>query len=381
MSPSHGSYILEYESGRTYHTFAPAPLQNIQELDIDNQLLSQLVKAHSLLGRLDGIFSSIPHMDTLRFPLARYEATYSVEIERRELLFNVRYRADTYAIPDAEMVASCSNILLQSKAFFSNKISFRDIIRDCHRRIFSDDCYEAGQYRRTQLFTYPRASVTGGYPYYNPPNPDEVMIALDDLGKYIDPNTPCEFDPIIQVALVYYQLATIRPFLLGNGLVERVCINLLLMHSGVLSYPLLCMSEYLLDSDVLFRDTLSLVRDDFKGYEAWVRFFLKALIASADKTIMMLNEVHRLRISDLEKLQNYEKCSPLLLALYDYLWKAPIIEARNMVSILNVSYNTAAKAMDTLCRLSILEQMDSKTRYRRFGYRHLLDFYPTDKIE
>ncbi len=375
MSPSHGSYILEYESGRTYHTFAPAPLQNLGKIDINDQLLSQLVKAHSLLGRLDGMFSSIPDMDILRFPLARYEAIYSIEIEKRELLYSERYGAESYIIPDEKMIASYSDLLLQGKTSFLNKTSSLDIMRKCHRLIFNDDCYEAGQYRTTQLFTYPRVVSIGGHPYYNPPNPDEVMIALDDLEKYLNPDNPCEFDSVIQIALAYYQIATIRPFLFGNGLVERVYINLLLMGSGVLSYPLLCMSDCLLGSDVMYRDTLSIVRDNFKGYEAWLKFFLKTLIASADKTIKMLAEIHQLRVSDLEVLNKYEKCSPLLLAFYDYLWKSPIIEARNMVSILNVSYNTIAKMMDILCRLGLLEQMDSRTRYRKFGYRRLLNIY------
>lgn len=323
-----------------------------------------------------GMFSSIPHMDILRFPLARYEAMCSVEIEKRELLYNERYGAESYMIPDEKIIASYADLLLQGKAPFSNKTSLIDIIRNCHHLIFNDDCYEAGKFRTTQLFTYPRAVSIGGHPYYNPPNPDEVMMALDDLEKYLNPNNPCEFDSVVQIALVHYQLATIRPFLFGNGLVERVYINLLLTYSGLLSYPLLCMSDYLLGSDVMYRDTLSLVRDNFKGYEAWLKLFLKMLIASADKTIKMLTEIHQIRVSDLEKLHKYEKCSPLLLAFYDYLWKSPIIEARNMVSILNVSYNTIAKTMDTLCRLGLLEQVDSRTRYRKFGYRRLLDFYP-----
>jgi len=375
MSPSRGRYILEYESGRSFHTFAPAPLQNISRIDIDNQMLSQLVKAHSLLGKLDGMFFSIPHIDILRFPLARYEAICSVEIEKRELLYNERYGAEPYAIPDEKMIASYADLLLQGKALLSNKATLLDNIRNCHRLILNDDCYEAGQFRTTQLFTYPKAVAIGGHPYYNPPNPDEVMMALDDLGKYMNPNVPCEFDSVVQIALVYYQLATIRPFLYGNGLAERVYINLLLMYSGVLSYPLLCMSDYLLGSDVMYRDTLSLVRDNFKGYEAWLKFFLKVLIASADKTIKMLDEIHRLRATDLGKIRNYERCSPLLLVFYDYLWTTHVVEARNMVSILDVSYNTVAKAVDTLRSLDILKQADAKTRYRRFEYRRLLSIF------
>jgi len=95
----------------------------------------------------------------------------------------------------------------------------------------------------------------------------------------------------------------------------------------------------------------------------------------------MLDAIYKLRLSDLEKIRRSEKSSPLLLTLYEFLWKSPIIETNKMVPVLSASYNTVAKAIDTLCRLRILEQIDSKARYRRFGYRCLLDFYPNDKIE
>ena len=123
----------------------------------------------------------------------------------------------------------------------------------------------------------------------------------------------------------------------------------------------------------MFRDTLSLVRKSFKVYDTWLKFFLKTLIASADKTIQMLDDIRELRQFELEKLLNYKKYSPLLLALYDYLWKSPVIAARSLVSVPGVSYNTAAKAVKSLCEIGILKQTNFKERYRRFGYERLSD--------
>ena len=371
MVRSQGSYFRKYERGRTYHTFVPAPLQNINNLDIDNQLMSLLVKAHSLLGKLNGMFSSISEMNILKFSLAQYEAVCSVEIEKRERLHNERYGAEPYTISYEKIVALYANLLLQSEMLFSDKMSSLDIIKRCHSLILNDNCGESERFRTTQLFTYPKAATIGGHPYCNPPNPNEVMIALTDLEKYLTSNDTCEFDAIIKIGLVYYQLSTICPFLLGNGLVDRAFINLLLVCNKILPYPLLCLSDYLLDGDILFQDILGLVRESFKGYETWLKFFLKMLIASADKAIKLLDNISQLRQSDLEKLRSYEKCSSLLLALYDHLWKSPVVEARSLVSLLGVSYNTAAKAVKDLCYLGILEQLDFKERYRRFGYEKL----------
>lgn len=133
------------------------------------------------------------------------------------------------------------------------------------------------------------------------------------------------------------------------------------------------MSEHLLTGDVEYRDSLRLVRDFERGYDTWIKFFLKAIVIAAEKTIRMLDAIHKLRFSDLEKIRSSQRCSPLLLTLYECLWKTPVIETSKMVPILNMSYNTVAKAVDALCQLNILKQIDSKVRYRRFGYEGLLD--------
>ena len=196
-----------------------------------------------------------------------------------------------------------------------------------------------------------------------------MATALEELDNYVV--SPCDYAEIIQVALIYYQLCIIQPFLYENGTTTRACVNRLLVQKKLISYPILCFSEFMSLFDAEFRDFLRLVRDGWRNYETWISFFLRAVANAAKRTITILSELHQLRVSDLEKLQNFKKCSPLLSTLYEHLWKSPIIETRKIASVLGVSYNTTAKAVDTLCYLGILEQVDSKTRYRRFGYKKL----------
>jgi Fic family protein len=262
------------------------------------------------------------------------------------------------------------NILLRDSELTSTDKIFPDALLYAHHKMFSDEYDDAGTFRATQLFSYPKATVQGTPLVYNPPNPEELKTSIKDLGSYI--NSTCKYDPLIQIALAYYQLATIRPFSIGNGLTERLCISLLLARTGLISRPLLCFSECLLGNDAEFRGALRFVRDYGYGYETWVKYFLKVLNTSAEQIEKILDNLYKLRMSDLKKLRNNKKCSQLMLALYEYLWQSPIIEAREMTSTFDVSYNTVAKAMNSLCVLGILHQMDSKTRYRRFGYKEML---------
>lgn len=374
MRPSHGHYNLESEGRWTYHAYTPSPLTAISEPAIADELAAQLIKTHRLLGKLSGMLCYIPNIDALSNPLAHHEATLSCEIEMQEALYNERYNAEPLKTPTNKMAATYSDSLLAyARAPKPDRTAVLNFVRDAHRQMFSDEYDDAGQFRTVQLFSYPKVS-SNGTPIYNPTHPNEMGKVIEDLTDYI--NAPSETDPLVKIALVHYQLATIKPFLIGNGLSERLCVNFLLVDERLLPYPLLCLSEYLLAGDVEYRDSLRLVREYERDYSTWIKFFLKTIVIAAEKTIHMLDALYKLRCSDLEKLQSSERCSPLILALYEHLWKSPVIETSKIVPILNVSYNTVAKAVDALYHLDVLVTMDSKIRYRKFGYEKLLHILP-----
>ena len=371
MPPSHGHYNLESDGRHPYHTYAPFPLQSIDALKMDDEFSFQLAKAHRLLGKLDGMLCYVPDINILAYPLRRYEAKFSYDIEKEEALYNERFGAAPLKTSVDRITFAYTDALLCGAEDLSKEETLFDSLRSVHHQMFSGDYDDAGQYRVMQLFTYPRVFAHGGEPFYNPPNPSDMITAMANLENYI--NDPCKLDGLIQVALAYYQLVTIRPFSVGNGLLERMYVNFLLVKTGLLSLPLLCLSESLLASDAEFRDALRLIRSYGRGFDVWITFFVKVLISASEKTLIMLDELYRLRLSDLKRLHSCEKLSPLVRTLYEHLWRSPTIETSKMVSTLNMSYNTVAKAMGTLRDLNILEQVDSKTRYRQFGYHGLLD--------
>lgn len=230
MSPSHGAYVFEHEGRHSYHTYTPSPLQVVTSLTIDADLSAQLASAHRLFGKLDGMFRYIPDMDKLAYPLVNHEAEFSCDMDRQEALYNERFGAEPLRTKNDKMIDVYSNALLCAPTFFSNENALLDSIRDIHGQMFGSDYDDAGQFRARQLFSYPKVTTNGMYPNYNPPSPDEILPAMEALSEYI--STPNELDPLIIVALVYYQLATIRPFLVGNGVIERICVNYLLVETG-----------------------------------------------------------------------------------------------------------------------------------------------------
>ena len=46
MAPTHGSYMFEADGRHGYHTYVPNPLQKINKVNIDDELLSILIQAN-----------------------------------------------------------------------------------------------------------------------------------------------------------------------------------------------------------------------------------------------------------------------------------------------------------------------------------------------
>lgn len=74
-----------------------------------------------------------------------------------------------------------------------------------------------------------------------PPPPHLVPKALSDLEHFLHEHK--ELPPLVQVGLAHAQFETIHPFLDGNGRIGRLLITCLLTERGVLSRPVLYLSQ------------------------------------------------------------------------------------------------------------------------------------------
>ena len=77
---------------------------------------------------------------------------------------------------------------------------------------------------------------------YVPPPVPEMKQCFSDLEKYIHSNA--KEPALIQCALVHYQFEAIHPFLDGNGRIGRLLITFMLLEKGLLSQPLLYLSDF-----------------------------------------------------------------------------------------------------------------------------------------
>ena len=225
-----------------------------------------------------------------------------------------------------------------------------------------------GEFRHSQNWIGPQGSNLKNATYV-PPNPEDMQIAMSDLEKFI--NVSDDLDPLMKIALVHYQFETIHPFLDGNGRIGRLLITLFLIEKGVLKYPTLYISYFLKRNRVEYYDRMMEVR--LKGtFEQWVKFFLKALMESAQDAIDTIDLLLELHKNNYVKIQGIKSAQKTALKVFDYIEKQPIIDIKKASEDLGLSFNTVSKAINNLVGIGVLRQTQSASRNRCFAYEEYL---------
>lgn len=226
-----------------------------------------------------------------------------------------------------------------------------------------------GEFRTSQNWIGGQGSTLNNARYI-PPSPSDMNEAMSDLEKYIHSEDP--LDPLIRAALIHYQFETIHPFLDGNGRVGRLIITLFLMEQKILSTPALYISYFLKKNRIEYYDRMTEVRT--KGdYEQWIKFFLQALIESAEDAIATIEELtilHDMNISSISKMGRISKNA---LLVFKYLETNPIIDIRKTAETLDITFNTASNVINRLIELGILVQTSTGSRNRTFAYEACLN--------
>lgn len=172
----------------------------------------------------------------------------------------------------------------------------------------------------------------------------------------------------LTVGLAHAQIATIHPFLDGNGRVGRPLITFLLCEKGVLRKPVLYLFHSFRKHRRRYYELLQATRDHGES-EEWLSFFLAGITevsAQAADTvcrILALREQHRANIaSDLGRSAGNGH------RVLEHLYKRPILSVNDVGTLIKTTYPAANDLVSRLEALGILEEMTGQARNRRFRY-------------
>ena len=356
-----------------YQSFAPSPLPPTPPIEITDDILELLVQANSRLAVLESMAVRIPNMNLFVSMYIRKEALMSSQIEgtqatledvldpmieantNRNVADVVNYiKATEFAIERLHELPLCNRLIRETHAVLMEGVRGQE--------------KNPGEFRYSQNWIGGQGSTLQNARYI-PPAPEDMKEAMSDLEKYI--NADDNLDNLVRAALIHYQFETIHPFLDGNGRIGRLLITLFLMEKKVLSTPALYISYFLKKNRVEYYDRMTEVRR--RGdYEQWVKFFLRAIIESAEDATAAIDELTFLHEKNTALISEMGRAAKNTMLLFNYLEANPIIEVRKTAEALGLSFNTVSGAVKRLIDAGILRQTTTAGRNRTFAYEAYL---------
>jgi len=368
-----GEYRDNLSGELAYQSFNPAPLPPAPALDLDDQFFADLAQAKALFAQLNAAVRYIPNVELFISMYVYKEALITSQIEGTQCtiedIFDPSVQANTNR--DLRDVLNYHEAVQFALDRMQELPLSNRLLREAHAYLLQDargEEQQPGEFRRSQNWVGP-AGATLADARYVPPNVEDMQQALSDLERYINENK--DYDALIQAALIHYQFETIHPFLDGNGRMGRLLILLYLIHAEVLSAPIFYPSYALKKNQSEYYDRLMFVREQ-GNYEQWVRFFVNAMADSAQNALDSIEQLQTLHEKNQAKLPVSSRRQDSLATLFAFIEEQPIIEIGKTAEVLGFSYNTIAKAVETLVDLGILKQTNSGSRNRIFAYTDYL---------
>lgn len=374
MTNRAGHYRTNLTGDMAYRSFVPSPLPPVPYIDMSEELISLVIKANSRLAVLESVATHIPNIELFVSMYVRKEALMSSQIEgtqatledvldplieantNRQVADVVNYiKATEFAIKRLRELPLCNRLIKETHAILMSGVRGQE--------------KSPGEFRRSQNWIGGQGSTLQNARYI-PPSPEDMTEAMSELEKYI--NSDDETDIPVRAALIHYQFETIHPFLDGNGRVGRLLITLFLMEKKVLSTPALYISYFLKKNRVEYYDRMTEVRA--KGdYEQWVKFFLMALIESAEDATATIGELTALHDKNQAAVSGIGRASKNTMQVFEYLESNPIIDIKKTAAALGMSFNTVSSAVKRLTDMGILVKTSDAGRNRTFAYEEYLD--------
>ena len=358
-----------------YKAFEPTKLPPNPELKTDEELITILGEANREFGKLEMLSNNIPDINLFLSSYVRKEALMSSQIEgtQTSLVDILDPDIETNKNADVEEVVNYTKALNYAWARMENYPLCNTLLKETHRILLQGvrgKEKQPGEFRRSQNWIG-AAGLNLKDAKFVPPTVEKMIEAMSDLEKFI--NADETIDPLVKSALIHYQFETIHPFLDGNGRLGRMLIMLFLKNVGLLTHPVLYISYYLKKHRIEYYDRLDEVRA--KGnYEQWVKFFLRAIIATCKDSILTIEELSALRAKNLDMIPQ----TKIAKSLFNYIERNPIIDIKKTALHLQVSYNGLAKTITVFEKIRVLKEMTSAKRNRVFFYNDYLEILKRD---
>ncbi|NLA25029.1 MAG: Fic family protein [Bacteroidales bacterium] len=359
-----------------YKSFQPESLNHQMQID-DMELLVLLSEADRLVGKLDMFSKYVPNIDLFISMHVAKEATLSSRIEGTrtnidETLLErndlpMEQQNDWEEVQNYIKAINWSVLELEKLPFSSR------LIRETHKILLQGvrgQTKQPGEFRKSQNWIGGANIQTA---IFVPPVHTSVPELMGDLEKYLY-NEKFYFPELLKIGIAHYQFETIHPFLDGNGRIGRLMIPLYLVNKGILTQPILYLSDFLEKNRMSYYERLNSVRKD-NDIGRWLKFFLIGVIETVKLGIATFNNILQLQIKIEKNIQTLGSRANNAKILVDYLYDKPIIDAEKVHKLLNISMPSAYKLISDFEKLDILREITGSQRGRKYIFENYVQLF------
>ncbi|HVZ79769.1 MAG TPA: Fic family protein [bacterium] len=368
---------MEFKPHLPFDGLPPLPPLSFNSLIKHPNVLSELVHAEKELSYLKGLCGFAPNpMVFLSLPMIR-ESVASLEIEALQTTVNDVIQGQMF--PDEQKSPAAEKAIQYLDAIkwgFNNLRSYQlthKLICGVQERVLGT---KEG-YRRT-----PNAIQTKNIPpktIYTPPIASLIPQKMSNWERFANTSDPkIVGSSLIRAVLCHYQFEAIHPFGDGNGRTGRILLVLHLVQEGLLTHPILNVSEYLNKKRPIYYHSLLGVTKN-RAWQRFTLFMLRAITRQAQSTselILKLKKEHeyfneRLK-SKFPKIFN----SKLPDHIFENIYTSPSFVERAGI----MSRVTASNHLNKLSKSELLMVIEKGT-YRFFCIPKVYELLNTKKAD
>lgn len=373
--------IADFKSGHwvkqtSYKAFIPTKI-NRQWLINDPEIEVLIAQAHQKLGELNAFSELVPDVNFfIKMHIAK-EATLSSRIEGTQTSVEEAFLKSEDIRPEerddwqeVQNYIAAMNYAVQKmdELPLSNRL-----IRETHKRILHG---VRGQHKLPGEFRSSQNWIGGASladAVFIPPPKHEVLDLMGDLENFLH-NEDIFISELVRIALAHYQFETIHPFLDGNGRIGRLLITLFLVSKGLLVRPSLYISAFFQEHRSVYFDNLTGVRNH-NNLGQWLKFFMVGIIQTAESSVATFRKITHLKQELALKVSSLKVKQVNARKLLNHLFSQPVVTAKDIMKLLDVTSPTANTLLKEFTRLKILKEKTGYQRNRVFSFTEYLALF------
>ena len=330
----------------------------------NSEFTDLLIRARVELAELKGYSSDI-NQRLLLSPAILKESIASSGVENiNTTMMNV---LENQLFPESEQKTTDKEVLRYMAAVDEGFESLKKFsictrtIKDTHRKLLTN---YPGEYRKLEVKIEDSKTKET---IYTPPLCGKIENLISNLETFTGKED--DIDPLIKAAIMHYQFEAIHPFSDGNGRTGRILIVLFLVARGLLHFPTLYISGYILKNrPEYYRVLLEVTKNN--SWNDFIKFMLQGFYLQAIETKGFLFEIK----TEYYKLKTILKKSHKKIYssdLLDALSTFPIITSTKLSKELGCFWGTAREYLRELEQAGIFSSK-KVGKYHFYMYKDLL---------